>query len=213
MNTLRNRLTLSTLAILIGLLAPSGVQSEQANPPGQPFQILQAQINKLRHELAVAKRKIHNLNQRLAVVESNTVLQLSGVLSLDTTDPTRPTALFNGVNVQIVNGLGATNGNPGTRIGATPAINGLGNLIVGYDEPRLPEEGSSDKSGSHNLIVGEENNYTSYAGVVFGFRNTSASRPCQRYRGGEQRRRERRFWRAQHQRGMEQQRWGPLREH
>ena len=42
------------------------------------------------------------------------------------------TIRFSGVNVQIVNGLGATNGNPVNPF--DPTTNGLGNLIVGYNE-------------------------------------------------------------------------------
>jgi hypothetical protein len=62
-----------------------------------------------------------------------------------------------GANVHIVNGLGAT---------ATQ--NGTGNLIVGYNEPR---EGGDDRSGSHMLVVGAENNYTHGGGIVAGFHN------------------------------------------
>ena len=47
--------------------------------------------------------------------------------------------------------------------------NGLGNLIVGYDECRAT---GSDKTGSHNLVVGPYHNYTSYGGLVAGFKNT-----------------------------------------
>ncbi|NNF16504.1 MAG: hypothetical protein HKN70_07130, partial [Gammaproteobacteria bacterium] len=61
------------------------------------------------------------LTAALATVQSNSVPTLDGVLSLSGGD----TAYFNGVNVQIVNGLGST-----------PATNGLGNLIVGYNLSR-----------------------------------------------------------------------------
>jgi hypothetical protein len=67
--------------------------------------------------------------------------------------------VFTGVNVHVRSGSGATDG----------TINGLGNLIVGYDEAR---SSGSDKSGSHNLVVGKYHNYTSYGGLVVGYRNT-----------------------------------------
>ena len=73
---------------------------------------------------------------------------------------------FDGVNVRIRSGSGGTDGAPG--IGAS-APNGLGNLIVGYDEARPT---ASDKSGSHNLVVGERHNYSSHGGLVAGFNNT-----------------------------------------
>ena len=57
-----------------------------------------------------------------------------------------------GANLRIVNGLGATD-----------TINGLGNLIVGYNEPR--GAGEDRRTGSHNVIVGEENNFISFGGV------------------------------------------------
>ena len=79
---------------------------------------------------------------------------LSSYLRVDETDPLRPTVWFEAVNVLVVNGLGSTD-----------SINGLGNLSVGYDEPRFP---ASDKSGSHNLIVGPFHNYSSYGGFVAG---------------------------------------------
>jgi hypothetical protein len=67
--------------------------------------------------------------------------------------------VFTGVNVHVRSGSGFTNG----------TINGLGNLIVGYDEDRTL---LSDKSGSHNLVVGRNHNYTSYGGLVVGYENT-----------------------------------------
>lgn len=68
---------------------------------------------------------------------------------------------FSGVNVQIVSGTGHTYDTP----------NGLGNLIVGYDEPR---DTDSVKSGSHNIVVGSFHNYQSYGGFVAGLHNTIA---------------------------------------
>ena len=47
--------------------------------------------------------------------------------------------VLTGANLHIRNGLGATSGNPGSPFGAEPgpmAVNGLGNLIIGYNESR-----------------------------------------------------------------------------
>jgi hypothetical protein len=70
--------------------------------------------------------------------------------------------VFSGVNVRIVNGLGSTE-----------TKNGCGNLIVGYNELRsLPEAGELNfRSGSHNVIVGSANNYSSYGGLAVGRSN------------------------------------------
>src|SRR5205085_5001627 len=66
---------------------------------------------------------------------------------------------FEGCNVHIQSGAGSTSG----------AVNGLGNLIVGYNEnPNTP----LDRSGSHNLVVGAFHTYSSYGGLVAGSFNT-----------------------------------------
>ena len=57
-------------------------------------------------------------------MQKNSVLALNGKLKLAQQNGYK-TALFTGVNVQVVNGLGKTD-----------IINGLGNLIVGYNAPR-----------------------------------------------------------------------------
>jgi len=77
------------------------------------------------------------------------------------------TLVFNGLNVQIVNGADATDSE----------ANGLGNLIVGYNEER--GDGSDDRSGSHNIVVGKQNNFSSWGGLVAGRSNTvSAPYAC-----------------------------------
>ncbi len=83
------------------------------------------------------------------------------------------TIVYEAVNVQIINGTGTTNGLPDSPddsiIGAT---NGLGNLIVGYDEEINPSaQVPSDKSGSHNIVVGHGNNYGGLGGIVVGVDN------------------------------------------
>jgi hypothetical protein len=68
------------------------------------------------------------------------------------------TIRFSNMNVQVVDGSGDTSG----------AVNGRGNLIVGYNELR----GSGDvRTGSHNIVVGTYQNYSSYGGLVAGYRN------------------------------------------
>jgi hypothetical protein len=66
--------------------------------------------------------------------------------------------ILEGCNVHVRNGEGATN-----------SINGFGNLIVGYDAPR---DKGSDKTGSHNVVVGDKHNYSRYGGLVVGLQNT-----------------------------------------
>ncbi|MCP4129905.1 MAG: hypothetical protein GY754_02705 [bacterium] len=97
---------------------------------------------------------------------------LEGVTRL--TDPYtgQTTIRFSGVNLQVVNGLGYTNGvDDNEWTGGT--VNGLGNLIVGYNEKKAS---GSNKSGSHNFIVGSKHNYSSYGGLVAGIRAAISGR-------------------------------------
>ncbi|MDJ0787843.1 MAG: hypothetical protein QNK05_13620 [Myxococcota bacterium] len=66
---------------------------------------------------------------------------------------------FEAMNVRVTNGAGSTT-----------TENGLGNLIVGYDE--APPFGPADRSGSHNFVLGTSNSYSSHAGLVGGTRNS-----------------------------------------
>ncbi len=104
---------------------------------------------------------------------------LSVVQAPDGQGGTNKTVRFTGVNVQIVNGMGATNGNPAMPYLVNETVtgsNGLGNLIVGYDEPRL--FGGFDRTGSHNLVVGKEQTYSSYGGLVAGDANRVTAPYC-----------------------------------
>jgi hypothetical protein len=75
----------------------------------------------------------------------------------------KPTVQFSGCNVQIVNGMGST---------ATE--NGAGNLVVGYDENTGAQRGHPGaQTGSHNLILGSEQEYTSFAGILTGVENSA----------------------------------------
>lgn len=68
----------------------------------------------------------------------------------------KPTVQVSGANVQILSGAGSTNLN-----------NGEGNLIIGYDET------PGEQTGSHNLVLGMEQKYTSYGAIIGGLKNSS----------------------------------------
>jgi hypothetical protein len=72
------------------------------------------------------------------------------------------TLVISGANLQIVNGTGST-----------ASTNGLGNLIIGYNEERPAELGVTERTGSHVLVVGTGHNYTSFGGIVVGKDNTA----------------------------------------
>jgi hypothetical protein len=68
-----------------------------------------------------------------------------------------PEVVITGANLRLVNGLRAT-----------ATTNGLGNLLVGYNEPR---EGENVRMGSHNVVVGQGHNFSSFGGLVVGRQN------------------------------------------
>lgn len=72
-----------------------------------------------------------------------------------------PTLTISGENVQIVNGSGSEE-----------TANGLGNLILGYNN----NPDGLDRTGSHNLIAGDDNGYTSVGGIVAGYGNLISGR-------------------------------------
>jgi len=61
-----------------------------------------------------------------------------------------------GANLQVVNGTGTTDGPP----------NGLGNVVVGYNE--LGRSPFDVRTGSHMLVAGTRNSYSGYGGLVVG---------------------------------------------
>ena len=69
----------------------------------------------------------------------------------------KPTIQFSAVNVQVVSGSGKTNALP----------NAMGNFVIGYDE----NPGGHEQTGSHNLVLGEEQTFISVGGIVAGHRN------------------------------------------
>lgn len=68
-----------------------------------------------------------------------------------------PEVVITGANLRLVNGLRAT-----------ATTNGLGNLLVGYNEPR---QGENVHTGSHNVVVGQGHNFSSFGGLVVGRQN------------------------------------------
>jgi len=128
---------------------------------------------------ALTTQQTTNTNDITSINNSN-VLALDPFLTVDNTG--NPKVILTGVNLQIVNGSGTTN-----------TTNGLGNLIVGYDEVNTNTANlrcsdgqyadqatcetngfvwsNSFKSGSHNLVLGTRNSYSSAGGMVAGSEN------------------------------------------
>lgn len=113
-------------------------------------------------------------------------ISLQDVITVETVNGIR-TVRLTGVNLQVVNGTNSTE-----------TVNGSGNVIIGYDEPNtgtrigcslaldangtvLGTQGeclaaggtviAKQKTGSHNLVMGSQNSYSSAAGIVSGTQN------------------------------------------
>jgi hypothetical protein len=76
--------------------------------------------------------------------------------------------VITGANLRIINGLGQTDCGPQDHP-MPDCPNGLGNLFVGYNEPR--EGGENIRNGSHNVVVGKQHQFSSVGGLVVGLQN------------------------------------------
>jgi hypothetical protein len=138
---------------------------------------LRAEIVSLKSELLnVANNQsalvgqISVLLKRIATLESGggSSTALTELAKHVTVDPNPingvkgPHVIFTGVNLHVRSGSGAT-GDHGTPTG-------LGNLIVGYNEGPHPDP-TSGRTGSHNIVGGTLNAFTSSAGLVMGYQN------------------------------------------
>ena len=93
------------------------------------------------------------IEQRVAVLESKLRYLVTGAGAM----------VISGANLHIRSGTGKTN-----------SANGLGNLILGYNELRALNSDGTDpnvRTGSHNLVLGVRNSYRSYGGIVAGDTN------------------------------------------
>ncbi|MFB9068322.1 hypothetical protein [Pseudofulvimonas gallinarii] len=155
----------------------------------QNFASVKTEVDAKDARIAALEVQVAALLVRLEAIENSNLMALEPHVSLEhVPDPNTaslvyPTVRFTGVNVQVVDGSDDT----------ASATNGLGNLIVGYNETdgmapqfcSLPgyiadSEGCTgaggiwarnQRSGSHNLVLGWGNAYTSYAGRVAGRHN------------------------------------------
>jgi hypothetical protein len=132
-----------------------------------PIPALGDEIAVLKAQVAALQLQVQALQSQLAKVERNNALLLGPFVTVDP-NPEKgvrgPNITFRGVNIHIVSGSGATDDN-GTR-------SGLGNLIIGYDE--LFSGQVANRGGSHNLVVGRFDAFTSsaFGGLVAGEFNT-----------------------------------------
>ena len=113
-------------------------------------------------------KKEKDLAQRVAALEAK-LGHLTSVID----DDGCPEVVITGANLRVVNGLGATNCLTAQGFPIPDCPNGLGNLIVGYNEPRndLFGEGPTIRTGSHNVVVSPRHNFSRFGGLVVGLLN------------------------------------------
>jgi hypothetical protein len=177
---------LSTLgALSLAHIGPASAQSPGVNLAQIVATVGALKTQQVNDEKTIASQGNTIISQGNTIIsQGNTIVsQGTTITSLQTltaplslsSDPsgggTNTLLTISGVNVQIVNGLGGTE-----------TANGLGNLIVGYNEkdPRFTQ----NRTGSHNLVVGTGNNYLSYGGLIAG-QNNLISAPYASITGGQ----------------------------
>ncbi len=124
--------------------------SSAGHDEGVPGQIraLAAQVEALEEAVALQQKQLAELKDANA--------GLAAKLQCVSSTSTGQDFIFEGCNVHVLNGAGRTD-----------TTNGFGNLIVGYDKNEV-----STRTGSHNFVVGDLHEYTSYGGIVSGTENT-----------------------------------------
>lgn len=199
MNTKVISVVLIILLACLPTITPAAPDEREIN--GRPFLYLLKQINELSASQAALTTRIDALENdvtqlqsdlalaysQIAALQANSVLELDGLLTLDNSND-YVTVRLSGANLQVVNGTGMTN-----------SVNGLGNIIVGYNAPGFYLEtdpdgdiktcsdgqyltqteceanasiwANSHKTGSHNVIIGDHHNYSQYVGLVVGENN------------------------------------------
>jgi hypothetical protein len=145
-NLMKNRLWLLLFIIVLFSVSVTAAQNKVVVIP--LFGDEQSDIEALKARIAILEAKLVYMS-----IESGTVNGLSG-----------PHVIFTGANVHIRSGSDSTDDNG--------ALKGLGNLIVGYNEER---SSINDRTGSHNIVVGAKNNFSSYGGLVVGYSILSAA--------------------------------------
>jgi hypothetical protein len=130
------------------------------------------------------------LEARIAALETLVAAQQlkTRCISPDSTDTL---LLVDGCNLQVVSGSDTTEGATGETCttnsdcatvnseicnlhGVCTSVNGLGNVVIGYDEAAI-DDPLDLRTGSHNLVIGRWHSYSSYGGIVVGEDNQISS--------------------------------------
>jgi hypothetical protein len=169
-NHSRVRLLLFCAALII----PTAVYAAKGGTPLSSNDTLPAHDNGVNTQIAALAAEVDSLKGLIATLQEDMtavqgeVLTNASSIGDHATDITGLEQKTKYVSVSGTN-MYVTGANLSIRNGAgrTPYVNGLGNLIVGYNEVY-----KTTRTGSHNLVIGSYNSYTSYGGLVAGSMNT-----------------------------------------
>ncbi len=161
----------------------------QAGTPARAGEV-NANFEALRAALSDAMARIEQLEEE---TENLRAMNEHVTVEADATQPNEHRIVFEGVNIQLVDGAGKA-------AQENNESNGLGNLIVGYGgervespaivpplcsdggyDDRIACEGAGEvwaadhRSGSHNIVVGYENAYSGNGGLTVGYSNATTN--------------------------------------
>jgi hypothetical protein len=157
------------LGLALSACSSGGTPSTQVS---QEITDLQTAMTALQGQVGTLQTALTAETARATAAEAALTTQIGAVGTGGTTTTTRLTSLetktaslsaasvagqpalvVSGVNLYVQNGMGKT----GTS-------NAVGNLIVGYDE----DSSANVRTGSHNLVLGTQNDYSSWGGFIAG---------------------------------------------
>ncbi|MBH0199263.1 MAG: hypothetical protein HP497_07550 [Nitrospira sp.] len=135
----------------------------------QAMQSLQNQVTTLDGKVLTLDGKVTTLDgktlaveTKLGDVEKKMIPGLEKYVSVNTNEMNGvkgPHVVFSGVNVHVQSGNEMKT--------TADTTSGLGNLIIGYNEANPAQV----RTGSHNIVGGSQNGFSSYGGLVFGVGN------------------------------------------
>lgn len=111
------------------------------------------QLAESNKKLAALTATVDSLDATVHTIDTRVKLAEQTLSPIDY-DARSKSVVFTGVNVQIRNGAGATDGD----------TDGTGNLIIGWNE----SDEDDGRTGSHNLIVGSHHDWTGHSGIATG---------------------------------------------
>ncbi len=146
-------------ALQSSLQAQAQLISDQATITAKLNNDLQAQAQLITAQTTTTANLRHDVQTQADQIQTQAGQVQALGNKLTYVDVSGTDMIIEGANLHVRNGGGNT-----------PGVNGLGNLIIGYneDDPLQPK----DRSGSHNLVVGMKHTYSASEGIVAGQENT-----------------------------------------